>query len=111
MYAPGPWQIIDHTAGIASKNADTDWLATDIAAGKAGRAFRCQVQIATSRVVKIVDDLDNALALNGGVALPAATLFLFDFLAGADRTYNFQNVAGASVITSLLIWEIEGSAL
>lgn len=110
MYAPGPRQIIDHTAGIASKDADTDWLATDVTCGD-GRALRITVVLATSRAIKLVDDTGTVIGLNGGTALAANQAYTFDLPCSSARTYNLQNVGGASVIDYLLIWEIEGAAL
>lgn len=110
MYAPGPRTIYDHSAGIASKDADTDWLGTDMVCG-AGRALRIAVVLATSRAIKVVDDTDTVLTLNGGTALTAGALYVFDVPGSSARTYNLQNVSGASAIDYLVVWEIEGAAL
>ncbi len=111
MYSAGPRAIYDHTAGIASKNADTDWLGTDISPTKGGMALRIAVVLATSRAIKVVDDTDTVIGLNGGTALAVNQLYVFDLPMGASRTYNLQNVGGASVIDYLLMWEIEGNEI
>lgn len=102
------YQLLDHSAGIASKNADTDWLATDITPAGYATVLRISVVLATSRAIKLVDDTNTVLLLNGGTALAATGLYTFDVPVIPTRTYNIQNVTGASVIDYLVIWEIDG---
>lgn len=104
-------QILDHTAGITSKNADTDWLGSDFAPSRGGLAMRIAVVLATSRAIKAVDDTDTVIGLNGGALLAVNQLYVFDLPMGKDRTYNLQNVGGAAAIDYLLMWEVPGDRL
>lgn len=103
--ALGPRRIYDHSAGIASKNADTDWLDSDIAPTIGGSFFRITVTLATGRAIKAVDDTGTVLGFNGGTALVADQAYVFDLPAIQGRTYNLQNVGGASAINYLVIEE------
>lgn len=102
----GHFQFIDHSAGIASKDADTDWLSTDITPRKVGSILRFAVVLATARAIKLVDDTGTQLQLNAGATLVANALYHFDVLTSNVRTYNLQNIGGASAIDYLVVVEL-----
>lgn len=108
MSADAALQILDHTAGISSKNADTDWLAADFTPTARGSWMEITVVLATGRAIKVVDDQGFALGVFAGAVLTAGQAYTFDLPMVPARTYNLQNVGGAAAITSLLCVERAG---
>ena len=103
-----------HDTAIA---INTDFLATDLTITPVGPEpetvyppclFRIMIAIDTAQVFRAhIDDgtTEVALEFNGGIALAAQSVYIFDILVNEDDSINFQ-VDGAVQIEKFIVQEI-----
>lgn len=81
-----------------SKAINTDWFAADISPTNSPAIMRIMIRLATTSVVSIyLDDgatTDLQLDLNGGVALTANSVYIFDILVLSGQSFNIQHATG-----------------
>jgi len=88
--------------------ANTDFLATDLTPSDPVVLFRVMVAIDTAQVFRAhISDGTTTVALefNGGVALVAQCVYIFDILVNTDDEINFQ-CDGAVQIEKFIVQEI-----
>lgn len=94
------------TADVA-KAQNTDFLASDFQVKGEGRLVRICIAVDANVEVDLVPSSGSQFELNGGSALTANAVYLFEVLLDIGRTWNLQtpNVAGCNVL-HLVIQEV-----
>jgi hypothetical protein len=87
-----------------SKAVNTDYFATNLSPqANAGPVLhRIQIRLATGSIVKVeMDDGTNTnieYDLNGGTALGAGQVFIFDIVVPQGYSYNIQHETGTQLV-------------
>ncbi len=92
-----------------AKNANTDFLASDITPSDPPCLFRIQIQVDTAVVfsAKVNNTTEVSLEFNAGAQLTAGALHIFDMLIQEDDEVNFQvdqNVNLDKFIVQEILW-------